>query len=59
MRVFWISLDYLGRLIGGGGGNRTRVRKHSTDSSTYLAMPFNLTWQDADVHALTGELPII
>ena len=28
---------------GGGGGNRTRVRKHSTDSSTYLALSFNLT----------------
>ena len=28
---------------GGDGGNRTRVRKHSTDSSTYLALSFNLT----------------
>jgi hypothetical protein len=29
--------------IGGAGGNRTRVRKPSTDSSTYLALLFNLT----------------
>ncbi len=29
--------------FGGGGGNRTRVQKHSTDSSTYLVLPFNLT----------------
>ena len=28
---------------GGGGGNRTRVRKPSTDSSTYLVVLFNLT----------------
>lgn len=27
---------------GGVGGNRTRVQKHSTDSSTYLVLPFNL-----------------
>jgi len=30
-------------LFGGGGGNRTRVRKHSTDSSTYLVLSFDLT----------------
>jgi hypothetical protein len=28
---------------GGGGGNRTRVRKSSTDSSTYLVLSFVLT----------------
>ena len=28
--------------FGGDGGNRTRVQKHSTDSSTYLVLPFNL-----------------
>ena len=27
---------------GGGGGNRTRVQEYSTDSSTYLALPFDL-----------------
>ncbi len=31
------------RIIGGAGGNRTRVRKHSTSSSTYLVQSFNLT----------------
>ena len=41
-------------IFGGGGGNRTRVQKHSTDSSTYLVLPFDLIrptrthtlWQD-------------
>lgn len=28
--------------FGGVGGNRTRVRKSSTTSSTYLVMSFNL-----------------
>ena len=28
--------------IGGVGGNRTRVRKSSTTSSTYLVISFNL-----------------
>ena len=32
-----------GFVIGGGGGNRTPVRKFSTASSTYLALPFDLT----------------
>jgi hypothetical protein len=40
--------------LGGGGGNRTRVQEYSTDSSTYLVLPFNLIrptrthtlWQD-------------
>ena len=32
-----------GFIIGGGGGNRTPVRKFSTASSTYLALPFDLT----------------
>ena len=29
-------LDFLELLIGGAGGNRTRVRKPSTGRSTYL-----------------------
>ena len=38
------SNKYLILLIinGGAGGNRTRVRKPSTDSSTYLALLFSL-----------------
>lgn len=44
---------------GGGGGNRTRVRKHSTDSSTYLALPFNLTGTTRTCTLCTSELPII
>ena len=28
--------------FGGGGGNRTRVQRSSTDSSTYLVLSFNL-----------------
>jgi hypothetical protein len=50
-------LDYLGHLIGGGGGNRTRVRKSSTDSSTYLAMLFDLTWHPPTGGLMTGESP--
>src|SRR5450830_1915709 len=42
---------------GGGGGNRTRVRKHSTDSSTYLALPFNLTGTTRTCTLCTSELP--
>ena len=44
---------------GGDGGNRTRVRKHSTDSSTYLALPFNLTGTTRTCTLCTSELPII
>ncbi len=43
----------------GGGGNRTRVRKHSTDSSTYLALPFNLICTARTRTLRTDELPII
>lgn len=42
---------------GGGGGNRTRVRKHSTDSSTYLALPINLTLTTRTCTLRQGELP--
>lgn len=36
-------LDGIKRLIGGGGGNRTRVRKSSAFSSTCVALSFDLT----------------
>ena len=36
---------------GGDGGNRTRVQKHSTDSSTYLVGQFDLTPRIADRQA--------
>ena len=39
------------RQIGGGGGNRTRVQKSSTDSSTYLVLSFEFNLADADTHA--------
>ena len=52
-------LDGFLRCGGGGGGNRTRVRKHSTDSSTYLALPFNLTYTTRTSTLCTSELPII
>jgi hypothetical protein len=52
-------LDFLGWAIGGGGGNRTRVRKSSTGSSTYLAMLFVLTWHPPTGGLMTGESPII
>ena len=34
-----------------GGGNRTRVQKYSTDSSTYLVLSFGFYLDDADTHA--------
>ena len=34
--VFKTALEPFGGIVGGGGGNRTRVRKPSTGSSTYL-----------------------
>jgi len=37
---YWTSLDTIGNKYGGAGGNRTPVRKSSTDRSTYLAMLF-------------------
>jgi hypothetical protein len=50
---------FIKRHFGGGGGNRTRVRKSSTDSSTYLVLPFDLT-NPTRTHTLwTSELPII
>jgi len=35
----WILLDIKNPEFGGAGGNRTRVRKSSTDGSTCLALP--------------------
>jgi hypothetical protein len=45
--------------IGGGGGDRTRVRKPSTDSSTYLALPFDLTQPTRTRTLRMDELPWI
>ena len=42
--------------IGGGGGNRTRVQKLSTDSSTYLVLSFGFNPDDADAHAAAGRV---
>lgn len=44
-------------MVGGGGGNRTRVRKHSTDSSTYLALPFDLIFVTRTRTLHKDELP--
>ena len=48
--------------IGGGGGNRTRVRKPSTDSSTYLAVLFKFnrtpTNEQASVKRVTLDLTL-
>ena len=38
--VTWTALDATGGIGGGAGGNRTRVRKPSTGSSTYLVRCF-------------------
>lgn len=47
---------------GGAGGNRTRVRKPSTDSSTYLAVLFKFngtpTNEQANVTRVTLDLTL-
>jgi hypothetical protein len=54
-----MPVDWLGVSFGGGGGNRTRVQKYSTDSSTYLVLPFDLT-RPTRTHTLwQGESPLI
>ena len=42
---------------GGGGGNRTRVRKYYTVGTTCLAWPFDLTVQPPAGGLMIGELP--
>ncbi len=44
-------------LFGGAGGNRTPVRKPSTDSSTYLALLFNLIYTSPTDKQCIDELP--
>jgi len=46
-------------MVGGGGGNRTRVQKHSTDSSTYLVVSFGFNLADADAHAATKRVTLV
>ncbi len=46
-------------IFGGVGGNRTRVQKHSTDSSTYLVLPFDLILTTRTHTLRQDELPII
>jgi hypothetical protein len=58
-RVLWTSLDRIKQVIGGAGGNRTPVRKPSTDSSTYLAVLFDLTQDPPTSKRGLSELPWI
>jgi len=51
--------DLLSLNLGGVGGNRTRVQEHSTDSSTYLVLPFNLILTTRTHTLRQNELPII
>jgi hypothetical protein len=44
--------------FGGGGENRTRVRKPYTNSSTYLARLFDLTLCTPTGGLASGELPM-
>ncbi len=44
-----------GFVIGGGGGNRTRVRKTSTGSPTYLASSFDLTCNPPPGKLIAGD----
>jgi len=58
----WTLLDVLGPVksrSGGGGGNRTRVRKPSTGSPTYLVRSFDLTTSTPADRLGSGESPWI
>ena len=48
-----------GLLFGGGGGNRTRVQRSSTDSSTYLVLSFNLIHLSRTHTLQVNESPFI
>ncbi|KTC93884.1 hypothetical protein Lcin_0114 [Legionella cincinnatiensis] len=50
-------LDGKKRLIGGGGGNRTRVRKSSAFSSTCVALSFEFNCGFSDGQDDTQRLP--
>ena len=52
-----IPLDRDGQHDGGAGENRTPVRKPSTDSSTYLAVLFDLTYSAPTSKQEISELP--
>ena len=54
--AFQTSLDVVKRRIGGGGGNRTRVQKYSTASSTYLVLPIGFNPAAADARASTRRV---
>jgi hypothetical protein len=51
---FFIQINTIN---GGDGGNRTPVRKSSTDSSTYLALLFDLICTTPTDKRCTDELP--
>ena len=55
----WSGVVQTGSAFGGGGGNRTRVRKSSTVSSTYLAWLFDLAAGTPTGGLANGESPWI
>lgn len=57
--VFCTFPDVIGWCSGGGGGFRTRVQKSSTDSSTYLALSFDLIRLTRTRTLQSDELPKI
>lgn len=54
-----MATDLTEKMYGGGGGFRTRVQKSSTDSSTYLALPFDLICRTRTCTLPTDESPEI
>ena len=50
-------LDVLGSIIGGGGGNRTRVRKSSAFSSTCVAVSIKFNCGLSDGQDSTQRFP--
>ena len=55
----WSGIVQTELRFGGAGGNRTPVRKPSTDSSTYLAWLFDLTYATPTDKRCISELPWI
>ena len=50
-KAFGTLRDFGNHCFGGGGGNRTPVRKSSTKRSTYLVLPIKSYFQAADRRA--------
>ncbi len=53
-----LILDYVGLKFGGGGGSRTRVRKHSTQASTCFSRILSLASCDSSRRDAQSASPL-